>query len=1039
MSIFTRFTLRSLAKNRVRTAVTVVGITLSCALVCAIATSVTSLQAALLTRALETEGAWQGYASLATDAAGGALEKLGADDRVTDVALSRELGSALTGQADATQYGGSVALVTLPATEKGAATPGGYALVPLPEIASGRMPEKPGEVMLPEYLEGVELGAADADAGVRSAGALELGGVITLDLGRFERTDGDGVETISNLEAVSELSFAETGSDEGRATSIRLADTRAVTLTVTGFYETQPGFSGTFTSLGSGTAAGIVSADTTLERLGTAGAAASGNALPSFTRAWIATQGLATTNAISGVLLDAGAGDCALNTGLTRYQGIYTEGAVIYDTLWLFAGILAAIVLAASVSLIYSSFAISVAERTRQFGLLSSLGASRRQLRRTVLAEALLLGAAAVPAGVALGVGGTAVVLGLTGNVFASALSLTGGVPLAVSPVVLAACAVICLAALVVSAWVPARRAGHVSAVDAIRQTQDVRLSRRALRVARREARRAERAAARAAEKRAANAGASRPAGLEGAGAAAGAPVVPAPKLGLAGRLFGVPGFIAHRNLARSSARGRTVVASLAVSVVLLVSTGAVALYLEPLADRAELKGGGTADVIANVMADRSNPANNRELSNLTGDFAAFVSEAQRMPGATLRTVVRQGQAEAVIPAGLLTDAACDAIREQQQTQAADWVPRRLQADGSYVGDAAIFYVDDATWNQMLDELGLDARAFTDPAHPRAIAVNKYQGNTAEGQYIDLAPFAQTGAVDLYATRGYKGQSRMGLMVGRDDELVAGYIDNTADGPVDDAGNPVIQEKPLAEATVHEQVEVGALCGDLPDALVSIGASAHLPALVLPAGILPVGGNAGTDDDPDVYTYSFATLQFSAEDHAAAAEALQQIADDHNELMSVSVLDAAATAEEMRSLVRAMQLFVGCFSVVTALVAVANVFNTLTTNIILRTREFAVLKSVGMGGRAFARMLVYECASYAVRSLLAGLALACGVTFALYHAVRLSFAGISFTVPWGSVAAGFALVLVILALSVAYALKRSHAQNIVEALRADAL
>ncbi len=1039
MGIFTRFTLRSLAKNRVRTAVTVVGIMLSCALVCAIATSVTSLQAALLTRALETEGAWQGYASLAPDEAESTLEKLGADDHVTDVVTSQELGSALTGQADADQYGSSVALVTLPATEKGTEAPGGYDVAPLPEITSGRAPERPGEVMLPEYLEGAELGADDADAGVRSAGALEPGATITLDLGRFERTDGSGTETISNLDAVSELSFAETGSDEEQAASIRLADTRTVTLTVTGFYETQLYSSGAFTALGSGTAAGIVSADTTLESLSAAGATASGDALSSFTRTWIATQGLATTNAISDVLLDAGANGCAVNAGLTRYQGIYTEGAVIYDTLWLFAGILAAIVLAASVSLIYSSFAISVAERTRQFGLLSSLGASRRQLRRTVLAEALLLGVAAVPAGIALGIGGTAVVLGLTGDVFASALSLEGGVPLAVNPVVLAACAVICLVALVVSAWVPARRASRVSAVDAIRQTQDVRLSRRALRAAKREARRAERAAAQAAEKRAAGAGASRPADPESNNTATGSPALPAPKLGLAGRLFGVPGFIAHRNLTRSSARGRTVVASLAMSVVLLVSTGAVALYLEPLADRAELKGGGTADVIASVMADRSNPANNRELSNLTGDFASFVSEAQRVPGATLRTVVRQGQAEAVIPAGLLTDAACDAIREQQQTQATDWVPQRLKEDGSYVGDVAIFYVDDAIWGQMLDELELDAKAFTDAAQPRAIAVNTYQGNTAEGQYIDLTPFTQTGTVDLYATRGYEGLSRMGLMVGADGKLVAGYIDNTADGPVDDAGNPVIQEKSLAEATVHEQVKVGALCSDLPDALVSIGASAHLPALVLPASVLPAGGNTGTDDDPDVYAYSFATLQFSADDHAAATEALQQIADDSNELMSISVLDAAATAEEMRSLVRAMQLFVGCFSVVTALVAMANVFNTLTTNIILRTREFAVLKSVGMGGRAFARMLVYECASYAVRSLVLGLVLACGVTYALYHAVRLSFAGISFTLPWGSVAAGCALVLVILALSVAYALKRSHAQNIVEALRADAL
>ena len=56
MGIFTRFTLRSLAKNRVRTAVTVAGIALSTALLAAVLTSVGSMQAALLQRTMDTEG-----------------------------------------------------------------------------------------------------------------------------------------------------------------------------------------------------------------------------------------------------------------------------------------------------------------------------------------------------------------------------------------------------------------------------------------------------------------------------------------------------------------------------------------------------------------------------------------------------------------------------------------------------------------------------------------------------------------------------------------------------------------------------------------------------------------------------------------------------------------------------------------------------------------------------------------------------------------------------------------------------------------------
>ena len=59
-------------------------------------------------------------------------------------------------------------------------------------------------------------------------------------------------------------------------------------------------------------------------------------------------------------------------------------------------------------------------------------------------------------------------------------------------------------------------------------------------------------------------------------------------KLGLAGRLFGIPGFVAHRNLSRSTARGRTVVTSLAVSTVLIVTTGSLAVAMDPIMERAQ-------------------------------------------------------------------------------------------------------------------------------------------------------------------------------------------------------------------------------------------------------------------------------------------------------------------------------------------------------------------------------------------------------------------------------------------------------------------
>ena len=148
-----------------------------------------------------------------------------------------------------------------------------------------------------------------------------------------------------------------------------------------------------------------------------------------------------------------------LHDGLLRYQGLVDDRA-IWGTLYTLAAILSGVVIVASVSLIYNSFAIAVSERTRQFGLLSSLGASKRQLRRSVYAEALMLAAIGIPAGLAIGLAGTFVVFNIAGEgigmlidqeVFAG----TGLTAITVDPLAIALSALLALITVLVSATVP--------------------------------------------------------------------------------------------------------------------------------------------------------------------------------------------------------------------------------------------------------------------------------------------------------------------------------------------------------------------------------------------------------------------------------------------------------------------------------------------------------------------------------------------------------------------------------------------------------
>ena len=131
--------------------------------------------------------------------------------------------------------------------------------------------------------------------------------------------------------------------------------------------------------------------------------------------------------------------------------------------------------------------------------------------------------------------------------------------------------------------------------------------------------------------------------------------------------------------------------------------------------------------------------------------------------------------------------------------------------------------------------------------------------------------------------------------------------------------------------------------------------------------------------------------------------------------------------------------FIYCFAVITGLIAVTNVFNTLANALMLRRREFAMLKSIGMGNRAFRRMIAYECASYALRGFAIGFVVALLASFGLYQSMMLSYSTYTFRLPWAQVALSFALVAGIILVSCAYALTKSRSSSVVEALRTDAI
>ncbi|MGP4109876.1 ABC transporter permease [Streptomyces sp. 4N509B] len=126
----------------------------------------------------------------------------------------------------------------------------------------------------------------------------------------------------------------------------------------------------------------------------------------------------------------------------------------------------AGIAVLVGIFLIVNTFSMLVAQRTREIGLMRAIGASRRQTGRSVLTEALLLGVVGSAVGIAAGVGlavGLMTLLESAGvNLDTSQLTVNATTPVTGL--------VVGVAATLFAAWLPARRAGRVSPMAALRE-----------------------------------------------------------------------------------------------------------------------------------------------------------------------------------------------------------------------------------------------------------------------------------------------------------------------------------------------------------------------------------------------------------------------------------------------------------------------------------------------------------------------------------------------------------------------------------------
>ena len=180
-------------------------------------------------------------------------------------------------------------------------------------------------------------------------------------------------------------------------------------------------------------------------------------------------------------------------------------------------------------------------ERKKQFGLFSSIGATRKQLKYTVFFEAFIVGIIGIPLGVLSAYLGIGIVLKIVNYLLPDVF----GFPLALVtyPLFIIIPILFMIITIIISAYLPAKSASKVSPIEAIRLNDDIKIKSKKLKT---------------------------------------------PKI--INKLFGVEGEIAYKNMKRNKKKYRITIVSLFISIVLFISFSSLLKYgIEGVYDYTEL------------------------------------------------------------------------------------------------------------------------------------------------------------------------------------------------------------------------------------------------------------------------------------------------------------------------------------------------------------------------------------------------------------------------------------------------------------------
>lgn len=581
-------------------------------------------------------------------------------------------------------------------------------------------------------------------------------------------------------------------------------------------------------------------------------------------------------------------------------------------------GILIAVIMIGSILVIYNSFAISVSERKKQFGMLSSVGATKKQIRKSVIYEGAILGSIGIPIGIISGILGIGITLNIVNNLLKpmfikNMADISLHLIVSWQSVVIAA--VLIAITIYLSVVIPAKRASKVSPIEAIRGNNEIKIKAKKLKT-----------------------------------------------LKIFRKIFGIEGEMALKNLKRSRKKYRTTVISLMISIVLFISVSGFVDYMY----------GGFDSIYKSVDYDyliRVSKSNNENQDEQINELRNQIENSKNIDKLS---IIDSTYGTTKFGEEKLDSNMKKAINEKKEVK-----ELFFEENNKYEVTVRAITLNEKQMQEYLKKVGVSSLKSGE-----VILIN----------YVDMIMNAH---IEGELT-SYKEQDNFTI------EL-----------------NNYEEEKEDTQA-IRKTYKLAKVTDKMPFGVENVGG----PELIIVMG---------DKEFQSLQKRNSTIMVFTAKNEEDLESELKQIENQYTNV-SMYVENIKEQVQQQRNLKLIINIFLYGFIALISAIGIANIFNTISTNIILRKREFAMLKSIGMTEKGFKKMLDLECFFYGTKALLFGLPI--GILICYF--INKGFGNLvefAFSLPWSSIIISIISVYLVVFITMLYSSSKIKKENIIDVLR----